>query len=193
MQAIASRQEIRQGAVGLCRRALTIRIGRHGLLVLLLVLGVARFAALLQAQGRSRSVTSTLVVRVEQAGVLEQQSDRVVVKVRLNPGVAVNLWAGESCTSPAAESYIIAASGVYTFPVNQLSPALPPQGGAAVCMQSSDGALARSLLLAGGTSPKEAGETARPLRLVWSAHVSIPAAPGVLPKNASSLGRRSGL
>ena len=144
-------------------------------LMVLLLVGFLRAAPLLHAE--SRTVTSTLILQVTEAALVEQQNDNVIVKVRLSPGVAASLWGDKSCTTPTLESLIITASGTYTLPLNQIKQAQPAigDGEASICMQSSDGLLRRSLPVMGGASLTGA-KTSASKSATYSGHVSIPAA-----------------
>jgi hypothetical protein len=159
----------------------------YGTLILLLLLSSLRVAPLLlRAQGRS--VTTSLVVQVAEAALLERQNDNVILKVRLARGVAVSLWADKSCTAPAVESYIITASGTYTIPLNQINQGLNAEAAdqGSICLQSSDGVLRRSLPVIEGALQKGAmtDDTKSASRSTWSGHVSIPAPPVPSAKNS---------
>jgi hypothetical protein len=147
-------------------------------LIALLSVGLLRVASPLHAQGRT--VTTTLILQVAEAGLLEQQNDNVIVKLRLTPGVAVSLWGDRSCTAPSFESYIITASGTYTIPLNQIKQGQKTEGDdeGSICLQSSDGVLHRSLPVIGRalatgtmTSPTKSAPQS-----IWSGRISIPAA-----------------
>jgi hypothetical protein len=159
------------------RRSVAFGQGANGTTIAVLLLGLLRVAALLQA--KSYSVSTTLIVQVEEAGQLEFQNDNVIVKVRLTPGVAVSLWGEKVCTAPADESYIITAPGTYAIPLNQIKQAQKVAGDdeGSVCLQSSDGVLRHSLPVIGGALPTRAmtrvGKSAP--QSTWSGRVSIPA------------------
>jgi hypothetical protein len=147
-------------------------------LIALLWVGLLRFASPLHAQGRT--VTTTLILRVAEAGLIEQQNDNVIVKLRLTPGVAASLWGDKSCTTPTFESHIITASGTYTIPLDQIKPGQKVEGDdeGSICLQSSDGVLRRSLPVirkalatATTTSPSKGVPQS-----TWSGRISIPAA-----------------
>jgi hypothetical protein len=147
--------------------------------VALLAAGLTGTTSVLCAE--SKTVTATLVVQVSEASLVEQQNGNVIIKLRLARGVAVNLWSGKSCTPTGDESQIITASGTYTIPFDQIN--RPQKAGGdeqgSICLQSSDGALRRSLPII--RRPSIPGPTAdhakSPLRSTWSGQVSIPAAP----------------
>jgi hypothetical protein len=166
------------GRVAWLLRSLASGQGAKWTLIALLWVGLPRVASLLYAQGRT--VTTTLTVQVAEAGLLEQQDDNVIVKLRLTPGVAVSLWGDRSCTTPAFESYIITASGIYTIPLNQIKQGQKAAGDddGSICMQSSDGVLRRSLPVIGRALPTGTMTSASKSapQLTWSGRVSIPAA-----------------
>jgi len=147
-------------------------------LVGLLLVGLLRVAPSLYAQS-SRTVTTTLILQVAEAGHLELQNDSVTVKLRLTPGVAVSLWGDKACTTPAYESYIITASGTYTIPLNEIQQGQNSEGAdiGSICLQSSDGVLHRSLPAKGGALPTGTITSATKIsrQSTWSARVSIPA------------------
>ena len=95
-------------------RSLARGQGANWTLVGLLLVGLLRVAPPLYAQ-RSKTLTTTLILQVAEAGLLELQNDSVILKLRLPPGVTVSLWGDKACTTPAYESYIITASGTYTI------------------------------------------------------------------------------
>jgi len=159
-------------------RSLASGQGARWMLIVLLSVGLLRVTSLLHAQGRT--VTTTLIVQVAEAGLFEQQNDNLIVKLRLTPGVAVTLWGDKSCTVPAFESYIITASGTYTIPLNQIRQGQKAAGDdeGSICLQSSDGVLRRSLPVVGRALPT--GTVTSPAKSAppstWSGRVSIPAA-----------------
>jgi hypothetical protein len=142
-------------------------------MIALLLVCLLRVAPLLHAEGRT--VTTTLILQVAEAGQFELQNDNVIVKLRLAPGVAVSLWGDKDCATPADESYIITASGTFTIPLNQIKQGQKAAGDdeASLCLQSSDGVLRRSLpvigraLLTGMSASKSAPQS------TWSGRVSI--------------------
>jgi len=145
--------------------------------IALLSVGLLRATFLLHAQGRT--VTTTLIVQVAEAGVVERQDDNVVVKLRLTPGVAVSLWRDKSCTAPANESYIFTASGTFMIPLNQIKQVQKAVGEdeGTICLQSSDGVLRRSRRVIGSALTGEAmtSATKSAPQSVWSGRISIPA------------------
>jgi len=153
--------------------------GTNWTLVGLLLLGLLSVAPPLQAQ-KSRTATTTLVLQVAEAGLLELQNDSVILKLRLTPGVAVSLWGEKACTTPAYESHIITASGTYTIPLNEIKQGQNSEGAdiGSICLQSSDGVLHRSLPAKGRTLPTGTITSATKIspQLTWSGRVSIPAA-----------------
>ena len=154
----------------------------------LLLVGLLRVAPPPYAE--SRSVTSTLMLQVEEASQLEVQNDSVIVKLRLTRGVAVNLWSDKACTTPAYASYIITASGTYFIPRNEVNQ-VPNSAGADtnfICLQSSDGVLHSSLPASGATprTGKSTSATKTSSKLIWSGRVSIPAARVSSVKNTST-------
>jgi hypothetical protein len=169
----------RSKAGGLARRLRKLASGQGANWTLIALLAVGLLGAAPQLRAQRRSVTTTLILQVAEAGLVEQQNDNVIVKVRLSPGVSLSLWGEKSCTTPALESSIITASGTYTLPLSQIKQEQQAvgDGEGSICMQSSDGLLRRSLPLIGGasltgtmTSPsKSAPQT------TYSGHVSIPA------------------
>jgi hypothetical protein len=178
MQRMRSSNLSRAGRVAWLLRSLASGQAAKCTLIALLCVGLLRVASLLHAQ--SRTATTTLIVRVAEAGLLEQQNDNVIVKLRLAPGVAVSLWGDKSCAAPADESYVITASGTYTIPLNQLKQMQKAEGDdkGSICLQSSDGVLRRSLpvigrALATGTMMSPANSAAQS---TWSGRISIPAA-----------------
>ena len=152
--------------------------GAKWTLVGLLLVALLRVAPPLYAQ--SRTVTTTLILQVAEAGLLELQNDSVVVKLRLTPGVAVSLWGDKACATPAYESYIITASGTYTIPLNEIKQGQNSEGAdiGSICLQSSDGVLHRSLPAKGGALLTGTTTSATKIspQSTWSARVSIPAA-----------------
>jgi hypothetical protein len=166
------------GRVAWLLRSLASGQGAKWTLIALLSVGLLRVASPVRAQ--SRIVTTTLILQVAEAGLLERQNDNVIVMLRLTPGVAASLWGDKSCTAPADESYIITASGTYTIPLNQIKQGQKAQGDdeASICLQTSDGVLRRSLPVLGRALP--AGTTTSPAKSApqstWSGHISIPGA-----------------
>lgn len=159
-------------------------------LVGLLLVGLLKVAPPLHAQ-KSRTVTTTLVLQVAEAGLLELQNDSVIVKLRLSPGVAVSLWGDKACTAPASESHIITASGTYTIRLNEIKQGQNSEGAdiGSICLQSSDGVLHRSLPAEGGALPTGTITSATKIspRSSWSGRVSIPAARVSSARNPSPL------
>jgi hypothetical protein len=178
MQRMRSSDWSKAGRVAWLLRSLAFGQGAKWTLIALLWVGLLRVASLLHAQGRT--VTTTLILRVAEAGLLEQQNDNVIVKLRLTPGVAVNLWGDKACTTPADESYIITASGTYTIPLHQIKQGQKAEGNdeGFICLQSSDGVLRRSLPVIGRALPT--GTMTSPAKSAppstWSGCISIPAA-----------------
>jgi hypothetical protein len=177
MQRMRSSDWNKAGRAAWLLRSLVSGQGAKWTLIALLSVGMLRVVSVLHAQGRT--VTTTLILHVAETGLLEQQNDNVVVKLRLTPGVAVSLWGDRSCTTPAFESYIITASGTYTIPLNQIKQgqkaAWDDEG--SICLQSSDGVLRRSLPVIGRVLPT--GSMTNPTKSApqstWSGRVSIPA------------------
>jgi hypothetical protein len=168
-------------------RSLVSGQGAKWTLIVLLSVGLLRVAFLLHAQGRT--VTTTLILQVAEAGVLEQQNANVIVKLRLTRAVAASLWSDKSCTTPAVEPYIITASGTYTIPLNQIRQAQKAAGEeeAFICLQSSDGVLRRSLPVSGGalaTGAMTSAAKSAP-QSTWSGHISIPTARVSAARNSS--------
>jgi len=161
--------------------------GANWALVGLLLAGLLRVAPPLYAE--SRSVTSTLMLQVREAGQLELQNDNVIVKLRLTRGVAVNLWSDKACTTPAYGSYIITASGTYSIPLNEINQNQNRAGAdiSFICLRSSDGVLDSSLPANEGAlrTGKITSPTRIPSTLTWSGRVSLPAARVSSAKNAS--------
>jgi len=158
-------------------RGLALGQGARWAPIALLSVGLLRVTFLLHAQGRT--VTTTLILQVAEAGLLERQNDNVIIKLRLTPGVAVSLWRDKSCTAPADESYIFTASGTYIIPLNQIKQVQKAVGEdeGSICLQSSDGVLRRSLRVIGGALMGGAMTSATKSvpQLVWSGRISIPA------------------
>jgi len=177
VQRMRSYEWSKAGRVARLRRSLASGQGASWTMITLLLVGLLKVAPPLHAQ-KSRTVTNTLILQVAEAGLLDLQNANVIVKLRLAPGVAVNLWGDKACTTPADESYIITSSGTYTIPLSQIKQgqraARDDEG--SLCLQSSDGVLRRSLpviggdLLAGTSAGKSAPQS------TWSGHVSIRAA-----------------
>jgi len=157
-------------------RGLALGQGAREALIALLSLGLLRVAFLLHAQGRT--VTTTLVLQVAEAGLLERQNDNVIITLRLKPGVAASLWGDKSCTVPGDESYIITASGTYVIPLNQIRQVPKAAGGdeGSICLQSSDAVLRRSLQVIGSALTRGAmtSATKSAPRSVWSGRISVP-------------------
>ena len=95
----------------------------------------------LYAQARTAAASLTVQVRPEE--MLQVQNGSVALKVRLASGATARLWAANSCTSPSPESQVIITSGIYTIPLNTLTPVGSHPGPSAgqVCLMSSDGVL----------------------------------------------------
>ena len=105
--------------------------------IILLLMGVIP----LYAQGRTTTPSLVLQVRPEvrlRAGIVGLE-----VKIRLAHGATARLWAANACGSPAADSFVIAASGSYTIPYNALPTATPNPNPSVheICLTSSDGTL----------------------------------------------------
>ena len=178
MQRIRCSDWSKAGMAAWLLRSLARGQGANWTLVGLLLVGLLRVAPPLHAQ-RSRTVTTTLILQVAEAGLLELQNDSVIVKLRLTPGVAVSLWGDKACTTPAYESFIITASGTYTIPLNEIEQGQNSEGAdiGSICLQSSDGVLHSSLPAKGGALPTGTITSATKISLqsTWSARVSIPA------------------
>jgi hypothetical protein len=171
-------------------RSLARGQGANWTLVGLLLVGLLRVAPPLHAQ-RSRTVTTTLILQVAEAGLLELQNDSVILKLRLPPGVTVSLWGDKACTTPAYESYIITASGTYTIPLNEIKQGQNSEGAdiGSICLQSSDRVLHRSLPAQEGALPTGTIASATKIspQSTWSGRVSIPAARVSSARNPSPL------
>jgi hypothetical protein len=158
-------------------RGLALGQGTRWAPIALLSVGLLRVAFLLNAQGRT--VTTTLILQVAEACLLERQNDNVIIKLRLTPGVAASLWGDKSCTAPADESYIITASGTYMIPLNQIKQVQKAVGEdeGSICLQSSDGVLRRSLRVIGSalTGAAMTSATKSAPQSVWSGHIWVPA------------------
>jgi len=178
MQHLSSGHGSRTPGVARLRPSAPFRRGAKWTLIALLLLSSLKVAILLHAS--SKTVTTTLIVQVAEAGQLDVQNDVAVVRLRLNPGVAVTLWGDKSCATAPSDAYIITSSGSYTIPLNQIKQGPMAEADAQdfICMQSSDGVLRRSMLSTGGASLKgtthSAGSGA--VKPTWSGSVSIPAA-----------------
>jgi hypothetical protein len=190
MQRIRSSDWSKAGKAASLLRSLVRRQGANWTLVGLLLVGLLRVAPPLYAQ-RSRTVSTTLILQVAEAGLLELQNDSVIVKLRLTPGVAVNLWGDKACTIPADESYIITASGTYTIPLSEIKQAQNSEGAdiGSICLQSSDGVLHSSLPANGGALLTGTTTSATKIssKSTWSGRVSIPAGRVSSAKNPSML------
>ena len=90
-----------------------------------------------------RVANSSLVLRVSPEELLQVKDGSVVLKIRLGPGTIANVWAANSCTSPAPQSQVVTASGTYTFPLPTLMSGIsdPNPSTTQVCLVSSDGTL----------------------------------------------------
>jgi len=190
MQRIRCSDWSKAGMAAWLLRSLARGQGANWTLVGLLLVGLLRVAPPLHAQ-RSRTVTTTLILQVAEAGLLELQNDSVIVKLRLTPGVAVSLWGDKACTTPAYESFIITASGTYTIPLNEIEQGQNSEGAdiGSICLQSSDGVLHRSLPAQGGALPTGTITSAKKIspQSTWSGRVSIPATRVSSAKNPSPL------
>ena len=94
----------------------------------------------------SSGANSQLLVQVRsEATIARQGENSVSVKVRLAPGTQVKVWAEDSCSSPAVNGQVIAASGTYAIVLEGII----GTGKANVCLESSDGSI-RTFLLALG-------------------------------------------
>jgi hypothetical protein len=190
MQRIRSSDWSKAGMAAWVLRSFARGQGANWTLVGLLLVGLLRVAPPLYAQ-RTRTVTTTLILQVAEAGLLELRNDSVVVKLRLTPGVAVNLWGDKACTTPAYESYIITASGTYTIPLNEIKQGQNSEGAdlGSICLQSSDGVLRRSLPAQGGALLTGTITSATKIspQSTWSGRVSIPAGRVSSAKNPSPL------
>ena len=190
MQRIRSSDWSKAGMAAWLLRSFARGQGANWTLVGLLLVGLLRVAAPLYAQ-RTKTVTTTLILQVAEAGLLELQNDSVIVKLRLTPGVAVSLWGDKACTTPADESYIITASGTYTIPLNEIKQGQNSEGAdiGSICLQSSDGVLHRSLPAQGGALLTGTIASAKKIspQSTWSGRVSIPAGRVSSAKNPSML------
>lgn len=179
MKHMRSGDWIKTGLVALLLGRLAPRRTLKWALAVLLSVDLIGVASALHA--KSNTVTATLVLQVSEASLVEQQNDNVIIKLRLARGVAVNLWGGKSCTATGDESQIITASGSYTIPLSQIFPRQKADGDEQgfICLQSSDGALRRSLPIIRRASFLES--SAEPAKsspgTTWAGHVSIGAAP----------------
>jgi hypothetical protein len=90
----------------------------------------------------SPATNTQLVVQVRSEAALSWQSNSVVmVKARLEPRTQAKVWADDSCGSPLADAYVIAASGTYTIPLA----AIDGSGKANICLSSGAGSLSTNL------------------------------------------------
>jgi len=112
----------------------------------MLIVGIALLVGAPQLHAQGRFASASLVLQVGPEEFLKDLNGNVMVKIRLARGTMARLWAANSCTSPSAESHIIAVSGIYTIPYSALTPAGGPSSGSTeICLASSDGVLHDSL------------------------------------------------
>jgi hypothetical protein len=113
--------------------------GRRTLVALSLA-GSLASAALVFAASKSASTNLVLVVREEEQ--LQLQGGSVVLKIRLAPGVTARLWGDQACGTPIQTAMVIAESGTYTLPFDNI----PYEQRAYLCLLSSDSTLRGSMV-----------------------------------------------
>ena len=105
---------------------------------------VATILTLLAAELPGSSGSTTMVIQVKPEVALSQPDpSSIQVMIRLPQGSNASVWSAEVCDLPSANAFRIGSSGIYRFPLSQLS----AQGASRVCLTSSDGSLSAQLRL----------------------------------------------
>ena len=100
--------------------------------------------SLVNCQGQATS--ASLVLQVQAEALLRAGNGNIALKIRLDRGATANLWAGDACGVPPAESRLITISGSYIMPLATLQrPTVANSSSHLVCLLSSDGILRESL------------------------------------------------
>jgi len=150
MRRVQSGNWIKAGLVTPLLESLASERAARWTVAVLLSVDLMGLPSVLEAE--SRSAVGTLVVQVAAASSVERQNDDIIIKVRLTPGVAANLWGGKSCAAVGDDFQIITASGTYTVPLAQIMSRAKAEGDEEgfICLQTSDGALHSSLAVRRG-------------------------------------------
>ncbi len=117
-------------------RVLILRLAGPALCLLLVLQPAA-----LKAQGSRNVKTSLLMVRVGEESQLQVSGNRLVLKMRLSPGVEARLWGDKACDIPTDEAIIIQNSGTYVIGLKDILLGNETY----LCLLSSDGNLRNSL------------------------------------------------
>ncbi len=81
------------------------------------------------------------MVRVGEESQLQVSGNRLVLKMRLSPGVEARLWGDKACDIPTDEAIIIQNSGTYVIGLKDILLGNETY----LCLLSSDGNLRNSL------------------------------------------------
>lgn len=108
------------------------------------LLPAALLALALGATAAQRD-TSVLTVNIRPAVAMTTDGASVAIKIRLAPESTARVWRGEECATIPASGYAITYSGTFSVPIESIG-----GRGSRVCLSSTDGMLASSVLLLQG-------------------------------------------